>query len=470
MTAELKVPDLGESIREVRIAEWLKKPGDWVDKDEDLVEIESEKATVTVPAPEAGKVVEILVDAGSEAEVGDLIARIEPGSPPDKRRGKEEKKASDEEKKASDDNGREGGAAKRDDEEREKSKTDGRLKGQVRTRRDEQDAHGDDQTASRQRPSERSESAAATAAGPDARRALREHGLTEEEVAADRRTGDRLTRQDVQRFVRQHEELSRPRPEQAEPEKAKEKNREEAPPKTDRKIPDRPEEIVPMSPLRRRIAERLVAAQREAALLTTFNEIDMSAVAALRKKYGERFQEIHEARLGLMGFFVVATVDSLRDVPGLNAEVRGTDIAYKKYYDIGVAVGTSRGLVVPVMRGADRLDLASIERQIADLANRARENQLTPDELIGGTFTITNGGVFGSLLSTPIVNPPQTGILALHAIQDRPIAVDGQVVIRPMMYVSLTYDHRVVDGGQAVKFLRRIKERLEEPARMLLNV
>lgn len=225
-----------------------------------------------------------------------------------------------------------------------------------------------------------------------------------------------------------------------------------------------------MSPMRRAIAERLVAAQQTAALVTTFNEIDMSGLANLRQSYRDSFQARYGIKLGMMSFFVKATVDALRLFPQLNAEVRGQDIVYRNYYDIGVAVGGGKGLVVPVVRNAERLSFAEIELAIEELARRARENKLKVDELTGGTFTITNGGVYGSLLSTPIVNPPQSGVLGLHGIQDRPIAHQGQVVVRPMMYVALTYDHRIVDGREAVTFLRRIKEVIEEPARMLLEV
>jgi 2-oxoglutarate dehydrogenase E2 component (dihydrolipoamide succinyltransferase) len=224
-----------------------------------------------------------------------------------------------------------------------------------------------------------------------------------------------------------------------------------------------------MSLIRRRIAERLVQAQQTAALLTTFNEIDMSAVAGLRKQYREAFQERYGAKLGLMSFFVKAAIEGLKLFPALNAEIRGADVVYRNYYDVGIAVGSGKGLVVPVLRNADRMSFAEIERAIADFAARARDNKLKPEELEGGTFTITNGGVYGSLLSTPIVNPPQSGILGMHAIQDRPVARGGQVVIRPMMYVALTYDHRLVDGREAVGFLRRVEELVEEPARMLLE-
>ncbi|QDT29078.1 2-oxoglutarate dehydrogenase complex dihydrolipoyllysine-residue succinyltransferase [Gimesia panareensis] len=232
----------------------------------------------------------------------------------------------------------------------------------------------------------------------------------------------------------------------------------------------REEEIVPMSPIRKKIAERLVEAQTNAALLTTFNEVDMSAVMELRAQYKDLFLKKYDVKLGFMSFFVKAVVDGLSQFPQINAEIRGTDLVFRNYYDIGIAVGGGKGLVVPVMRNAERLSFAEIELKINDFGQRARANKIGLDELQGGTFTITNGGVYGSLLSTPIVNPPQSGVLGMHGIQERPIAVNGQVVIRPMMYIALTYDHRVVDGREAVVFLKRVKEALEEPARMLMEI
>jgi 2-oxoglutarate dehydrogenase E2 component (dihydrolipoamide succinyltransferase) len=233
---------------------------------------------------------------------------------------------------------------------------------------------------------------------------------------------------------------------------------------------DRLEEVVSMTPMRRRIAERLVESQNTAALLTTFNEIDMSGVMALRKQHQPSFQEKYGIKLGFMSFFVKAAVDALKLIPQVNAEIRGNDIVYKQYYDIGVAVGGGKGLVVPVIRNAERLSFAEVEQVIAEYGKRAQENKLKLEELQGGTFTLSNGGIYGSLLSTPIINPPQSGILGMHAIQERPVVRDGQIVIRPMMYVALTYDHRLVDGREAVTFLKRIKECIEEPSRILLEV
>ena len=232
----------------------------------------------------------------------------------------------------------------------------------------------------------------------------------------------------------------------------------------------REEQIIPMTPIRRRIAERLVEAQKSAALLTTFNQVDMSAVLAFRKQYQEAFQAKYQVKLGFMSFFVKAAVEALKAIPQLNAEVRGHDVVYRNYYDIGIAIGGGKGLVVPVLRNAERMSFAEIEKSIADFAQRAQANQLKVEELQGGTFTISNGGIYGSMLSTPIVNPPQSGVLGMHAIEDRPVARDGIVVIRPMMYVALTYDHRIVDGREAVTFLKRIKDLIEDPARMLVEI
>jgi 2-oxoglutarate dehydrogenase E2 component (dihydrolipoamide succinyltransferase) len=279
---------------------------------------------------------------------------------------------------------------------------------------------------------------------PSARRALKERGVQADDVEATG-PGGRVLKEDVMRHT----------------------------PRTEVKpavTGDKHEEAVPMSPFRKKIAERLVQSQQTAALLTTFNEIDMTAAMALRKEYQESFLEKYGIKLGFMSFFVKAAIDALKLIPAVNGEIRGTDIIYKNFYDIGVAVGGGKGLAVPVIRNADRLSFAEVEQTIANYGKRAKDNKLELSDLMGGTFTISNGGIYGSLLSTPIVNPPQSGILGLHAIQDRPIALDGQVVIRPMMYIALTYDHRLVDGREAVTFLKRIKQCVEAPSRMLLEV
>jgi 2-oxoglutarate dehydrogenase E2 component (dihydrolipoamide succinyltransferase) len=295
---------------------------------------------------------------------------------------------------------------------------------------------------------------------PAARRALSEAGLQPDEVQASG-PGGRLLKEDVLRHI--------------------EARGSEPPAPADRSVSAaarpasegdglRQEEVVPMTLIRRRIAQRLVEAQQSAALLTTFNEIDMSAVMELRTRHREGFQKRYGVKLGFMSFFVKASVEALKQYPAVNAEIRGNDIVYHNYFDVGIAVGGGKGLVVPVLRNAERMSFAQIEQAIEEFGRRAQENKLKPEELSGGTFTISNGGVYGSLLSTPIVNPPQSGILGLHAIQERPVARDGQVVIRPMMYVALTYDHRLVDGREAVTCLRRIKEIIEDPARMMLEV
>jgi 2-oxoglutarate dehydrogenase E2 component (dihydrolipoamide succinyltransferase) len=298
---------------------------------------------------------------------------------------------------------------------------------------------------------------------PAARRLLAEHRVAPEQVTPTG-PGGRLLKEDVLRHL---EEAVRAEATAQTVAPGKEKA---APEVTPRAAGAREEETVPMSLLRRRVAERLVQAQQTAALLTTFNEIDMSAVLALRRAHQEAFQQRYQVKLGIMSFFVKAAIEALKLVPGLNAEIRGTDVVYRNYFDIGIAVGGGRGLVVPVLRNAERLSFATTEQAIADFARRAQDNRLTLEELQGGTFTISNGGVYGSLLSTPIVNPPQSGILGLHVIQDRPVARDGQVVVRAMMYVALTYDHRIVDGREAVTFLRHVKACIEEPARVLLEV
>jgi len=299
---------------------------------------------------------------------------------------------------------------------------------------------------------------------PAAERVLREAGVSPGEVVGTG-LGGRILKEDVERHL---EERAKQAPPQAVPPRMPEPAPLPAQPPADR--PWRVSEAVPMSPLRRRIAERLLMVRQTTAMLTTFNEADMSAIIALRKELGEAFQKKHGVKLGFMSFFVKAVVQALKEIPELNAEIRDNTILYHRYYDIGVAVGGGEGLVVPVIRDADRLSFAEIERQIADFAERARTKKLKPEELMGGTFTITNGGVYGSLNSTPLLNPPQVGILGMHAIQERPVVREGQVVIRPMMYLALSYDHRIVDGREAVTFLRRVKELVENPVRLMLEV
>ncbi len=410
MAVELKVPSVGESISEVEIGEWLKAKGEFVSKDEPLVTLESEKATVELPAPVSGVLGEVLKKKGDTAAIGDVIGFI------------------DNEKQAPP------GPSKKSPEEHAKT---------------EQPKKAPDTKPAPQ-------PAAEARAMPAAQRLMSERGLKPEQVEGTG-PGGRILKEDV---LRQTPATS----DQQSPEAKTEKKPNAA------AALGREEEVVPMTRLRRTVAERLVAAHQNAALLTTFNEIDMAAVMALRKEYSELFLQKYKTKLGFMSFFVKACVDALKQFPAINAEVRENNIVYHNYCDIGVAIGGGKGLVVPVLRNAERLSFAEIELAIANLAGRAKENKLSPDDLHGGTFTISNGGVYGSLLSTPIVNPPQSGILGMHAIQERPIALQGNVVIRPMMYVALTYDHRIVDGREAVSFLKRIKEVIETPTRMLMEI
>jgi len=408
MAIELKVPTVGESITEVQMGEWLKSEGDTVARDEVIAKIETDKVTVDLTAPNDGVLSQIKVKKGQTANVGDVIGYIEEGAAA-AAKPKAAEPAKSEAPKA------EARKAEPQAEERPKSV----------------------------RPTIPPQGFARVM--PSARRALKERGLSPDDVEATG-PGGRVLKEDVDRL--------------------KEKPAAKATPGAQ----DRQEEAVAMSPFRKRIAERLVQSQQTAALLTTFNEVDMGAVMELRKTHQEAFQEKYGIKLGFMSFFVKATIEALKLIPSVNAEIRGSDVVYKNFYDIGVAVGGGKGLAVPVIRNAERLGFAEVEQTIADFGKRAKDNKLELSELQGGTFTITNGGIYGSMMSTPIVNPPQSGILGLHAIQDRPMAVKGQVVIRPMMYVALTYDHRLVDGREAVTFLKRIKQCMEEPARILLEV
>jgi 2-oxoglutarate dehydrogenase E2 component (dihydrolipoamide succinyltransferase) len=405
MSIELKVPPVGESITEVQIGEWLKSEGERAERDDPVVVIESDKVTLEIPAPVSGVVQQVLKKAGEMARIGEVIGTMEEGG--------------------------DGTAPPRQAKKAGKAAPVEKPQPAEKT------------PAPAKAPKAEKEAKPAAAAPPPA-----------EKTAAPAKTP-------------KAEEEAAPAPTKAPaPPPAP-----EAPPAAAKAVTAgaREEEAVPMTPLRRRIAERLVEAQRNAALLTTFNEADMSAVMEVRKEHQEAFQAKHGVKLGLMSFFVRASIDALRFIPQVNAEIRGDQIVYRNYQDIGIAVATDRGLVVPILRNAERMSFAEIEKAIGDFAARAREGKLKLEELQGGTFTITNGGVFGSLLSTPIVNPPQSGVLGLHAIQDRPVARGGQVVIRPMMYIALSYDHRIVDGREAVTFLKRVKECIESPLRLLIE-
>lgn len=424
MDIELKVPQVGESITEVQVGEWLKRPGDAVAEGEALVVIETDKVTVELPAPSAGRLGKVLKEKGSTAAVGEVVGYLESGA------------------------GSAGAASSASDARESHVEA---PSASSHKRKAGAPAENKAAAPSAKAPAAKPAAPAQSRVMPAARRALAERELEASDVRASG-PGGRLLKEDVERHA-------------AEPPAESEV---QAAPAVDGAAER--EEIVPLSPLRKRIAQRLVEAQRTAAILTTFNEIDLSAVTALRKAQGERFQERHGVKLGLMGFFVKAAVEGLKRVPQLNAELRGDAIVFKNHYDLGIAVGGGKGLVVPVVRDAERLSFAELERAIAELAERAKENKLTLEELSGGTFTISNGGIYGSLMSTPILNPPQSGILGLHAIQERPVVREGAIVARPMMYVALSYDHRLVDGREAVTFLRHVKECVEEPTRILLEI
>jgi 2-oxoglutarate dehydrogenase E2 component (dihydrolipoamide succinyltransferase) len=423
MPIELKVPEVGESITEVMIGTWKKREGDGVAVDEPIVEIESDKATVELPAPTAGTVSRVLKGSGERARVGEVIGYMEPA-----------------------------GAAAGNATPSPAPAAPAQQPTVDVTRKQGRTDIGSVQMA----PA----AAQPPRVMPAAARVLGEAGVPAAAAAATG-PGGRVTKADAVTAV------SRPAAPPA-PVKAAAPSLPAA--RAAAPAGSREERYVLISPIRQRIAERLVEAQQQAALLTTFNEVDMSAVMGLRAKFKDVFLERHGAKLGFMSFFVRAAVEALRAVPQVNAEFRAPHIVYRDYCDIGIAVGGGKGLVVPVLRNAESMSFAQVELAINDFAKRAADNKLKLEELQGGTFTISNGGVYGSMMSTPIINPPQSGILGLHAIQDRPMAVNGQVVIRPMMYLALTYDHRLVDGREAVTFLKRIKDTIEDPARLMLEV
>ena len=427
MSVEITVPALGESVTEAEVAKWFKQVGDAVEADEPLVELETDKVTLEVNAPAAGVLAEIVAGEGAEVEVGAVLGRID-----------------------------ETGAA---------------VAVAAATKAP---AAAAPEPEPDPEPEPEPEPAPLS---PAVRKLVAEHDLDPGEIEGTGKDG-RLTKDDVEAWLAARtaavEEAAAPEPEPAPPKPAPAKPAAAKPAPVPlaapRRAEDEREHRVRMSRLRRRIAERLKEAQNSAAMLTTFNDVDMTAILDLRKRYRDSFEKRHGVRLGFMSFFVKACIEALKEIPAVNAEIDGDDIVYKNYYDIGVAVGTEQGLVVPILRGADGLSFAEIERTIGELGVKARDGALSMAELTGGTFTISNGGVYGSMLSTPILNPPQSGILGMHRIEQRPVARDGQVVIRPMMYLALSYDHRIVDGREAVTFLVKVKEGLEDPERLLIGV
>jgi len=394
---EVKVPQLSESVAEATLLDWHKKEGEPVKRDENLIDIETDKVVLELPAPADGVLVKILKKARESVGSGDLIAQI------------------DTEAKA-------GAAA----------------------------AAASKPAAAAEKPK------SAPAVMPSAQKIASEQGVDTSKIQGTGRDG-RVTKGDVL------EASSRPQ--------AKPALQQPTPPiNVEQLLSGRPEQRVPMSRLRQRVAERLVQSQSTAAILTTFNEVNMAPVMEMRKKYQERFEKEHGTRLGFMSFFVKAAVHALKRYPAVNASIDGTDIVYHGYFDIGVAVGSPRGLVVPILRDADQMSFAEIEKKIGDFGKRAQDGKLGIEELTGGTFSISNGGVFGSMLSTPIINPPQSAILGVHATKDRPVVENGQIVVRPMNYLALSYDHRIIDGREAVLFLVAIKDALEDPARLILEI
>jgi 2-oxoglutarate dehydrogenase E2 component (dihydrolipoamide succinyltransferase) len=450
MTIEILVPDLGESIIEATVANWIKNEGDQVSVGEALVELETDKVDLEVGAPQDGVLSKILIQSGQDVKVGEVLGMLEPI----------ESKA-------------EGDPQKSDQPVHEKEADPAGFSEVTRDgERESQESPVEEQTTEEEPEVER--------ATPVARRLAMEHGIELNQLSG-AVSGRRITREDVEQFIR-----SRSDGESREvvPEKTPAtKNEEPAPPAEAGKSQadsiqvssvqeargERREERIRMTRRRRTIAQRLVEAQQTAAMLTTFNDADMTAVMDLRRKRKEAFEAKYGVKLGIMSFFIKAAVSALRDFPFLNAEIQGDEIVLKHYYDIGIAIGAEEGLVVPVLRSADQLTFAQLEKAINSFVNKSRDGSLSIEDLRGGTFSITNGGVYGSLLSTPILNPPQSGILGMHRIEDRPIALNGQIVIRPMMYLALTYDHRIVDGREAVQFLVRVKELVEEPEALLLD-
>ncbi len=417
MRVEVKVPQLPESVAEATLVNWHKKPGEAVNRDENLVDVETDKVVLELPAPAAGALIEIRKGDGSTVAGQEVIAVIDTEA--------------------------KGAAAA-------PAKTAAATAEVARP-------------ASAAPPATAQPATARPTALPAARKMMTEQHVGVAEVEGTGR-GGRITKGDVIAAVENHAAAVAPAPSPV----------AKAPPAPAVPLPpalgNRPEQRVPMSRLRQRVAERLVASQSTAAILTTFNEVNMQPVIELRNKYKDRFEKEHGVKLGFMGFFVKAAVHALKKFPAVNASIDGTDIVYHGYFDIGIAVGSPRGLVVPIIRDADQLTIAEIEVAIADFGKRAQEGKLAVEELTGGTYTISNGGVFGSMLSTPIINPPQSAILGIHATKDRAVVENGQIVVRPMNYLAQSYDHRIIDGREAVLSLVAIKEALEDPARMLLDL
>ncbi|MGV3345155.1 2-oxoglutarate dehydrogenase complex dihydrolipoyllysine-residue succinyltransferase [Enterobacteriaceae bacterium LUAb1] len=403
-SVDILVPDLPESVADATVATWHKKPGDTVIRDEVLVEIETDKVILEVPAAADGVLETVLEEEGATVTSRQILGRLKEGNSAGKA-------------------------------------TSGRAETAAATPAQRQSASLEEENND--------------ALSPAVRRLIAEHGLDASQISGSG-VGGRLTREDVEKYLTQ-----KPAEKNTAPSVAAESPSTQA---------ARSEKRVPMTRLRKRVAERLLEAKNSTAMLTTFNEVNMKPVMDLRKQYGEAFEKRHGVRLGFMSFYLKAVVEALKRYPEVNASIDGEDVVYHNYFDVSIAVSTPRGLVTPVLKDVDALSMAEIEKKIKELAVKGRDGKLTVEELTGGNFTITNGGVFGSLMSTPIINPPQSAILGMHAIKDRPMAVEGQVVILPMMYLALSYDHRLIDGRESVGYLVAVKEMLEDPARLLLDV
>jgi len=431
MATDIKAPQFPESVADGTVATWHKQEGEAVKRDELLVDIETDKVVLEVVAPADGVISKIMAAEGETVESQQVLGTFDEGASGNA--GKSDDEPAEENSEEASADKEEASADKKGDAKEEKAEA-------------KPEPADDDNSASDQ-------------AGPAARKLMSEHGIAADHVKGTGR-GGRITKEDVEKVIADKSEkrAGQPAPQQ--------------PATLD--VPgapgEREERRVPMTRLRKRIAERLVSAQQNSAMLTTFNEVNMKPIMDMRKHYQPEFEKAHNVRLGFMGFFTRACVEALKRFPAVNASIDGEDVVYHGYYDVGVAVSTERGLVVPVMRDADQKGLAEVESQIIEYGQKAQKGKLSIEEMTGGTFTISNGGVFGSLISTPILNPPQTAILGMHKIQERPMAVDGKVEILPMMYLALSYDHRLIDGKEAVQFLVAVKNFIEDPARLLLDI
>ncbi|MEX0914816.1 MAG: 2-oxoglutarate dehydrogenase complex dihydrolipoyllysine-residue succinyltransferase [Wenzhouxiangellaceae bacterium] len=459
MSTEVKVPTLPESVSDATVAKWHKKAGDSVKRDENLVDLETDKVVLEVPAPADGVLESIAAEEGETVNADDVLGKIAEGES-----GDDSSDDSESESESDDDKER-----KKKSSNGEKSEDDEKSKGKDKEKEKEKEKDKDkDKDKDKEKPDDKKESAdkdgkssqkqdkkdsgdggktsheapdGADKLAPSVRKLVTEHGIDPNEIEGSGRDG-RITKTDVLRHIGTSGETGGARP----------------------------EERVKMSRLRQRVSERMKEAQNTAAILTSFNEVDLHEVMQIRSRYKDAFQKRHGVKLGLMSFFVKACCEALDKHPVVNASVDGDEIVYHGYQDIGIAVSTDRGLMVPILRNAGHMGLAQIESQINEYAEKARSGKIQLEDLQGGTFSITNGGVFGSLLSTPLLNPPQSAILGMHTIKQRPVAIDGEIVVRPMMYIALSYDHRIIDGKDAVQFLVAVKEALEDPARMLLGL